>query len=203
MFVREKQTEFAFNPLQQLTCFAALLKEAIVFSLILWCLQTQVDAEIIMGWQDTSCKLNASWLTWLRRSCRLLCDQRPGRFSSSSTWRRRRSCRSAAPGWAGSPGSPLEPGREAQFLVSAWQALHGKSRLHNQHTPLTLPIVCLEFRPMMGSVTSPMSLPLSRKEEERRQAVPTWPGCTSPWMTCSLRSSWKQIGKWWWTLKMK
>lgn len=54
-------------------------------------------------------------------------------------------------------------------------------------------MVCLEFRPIMGSVTTPLSLPLSKKVEERRQAVPTCPGCASPWTTCSPRSSWKQL----------
>lgn len=58
--------------------------------------------------------------------------------------------------------------------------------------PLTFPRVCLEFRPIMGSVATPLSLPFSRKEEERRQAVPTWPGWVSPWTTCSPISSWKQ-----------
>lgn len=53
-------------------------------------------------------------------------------------------------------------------------------------------MVCLEFRPIIGSVTTPLSLPLSKKEEERRQAVPTCPGWASPWTTCSLRSSCEQ-----------
>lgn len=64
--------------------------------------------------------------------------------------------------------------------------------LSHKILPLTFPMVCLEFRPIMGSVTTPLSLPLSKKEEERRQAVPTCPGWTSPWTTCSLRSSCEQ-----------
>lgn len=61
-----------------------------------------------------------------------------------------------------------------------------------QVLPLTFPIVCLEFRPIMGSVTTPLSLPLSENVEERRQAVPTCPGRASPWTTCSPRSSCEQ-----------
>lgn len=48
------------------------------------------------------------WLTWLHVCCQLLCGPQTECFFSSSTWWRRSSCHTETPGWAGSPGNPLE-----------------------------------------------------------------------------------------------
>lgn len=45
---------------------------------------------------------------------------------------------------------------------------------------------------MMGRVRIPALLSLSAMVDDRRHAVPTCPGRTSPWTTCSLRSSSKK-----------
>lgn len=149
--------------------------------------------------------------------CRLLCDPHPECFFSSSTWWTRSSCHTLTPGWAGSPGNPLEQSNKARAMYTMWTdkqrktfitqvTLHRSPPLSFAHSqiiitqceillykilPLTFPMVGLEFRPIIGSVATPVSLPLSKKEEERRQAVPTCPGWASPWTTCSPRSSCK------------
>lgn len=74
----------------------------------------QVKRELVKRWADVGYMLQHSppwlhsWLTWQRGNCQLPGGQHPEHFFSSSTWWRSSSCHTAAPGWAGSPGSPLE-----------------------------------------------------------------------------------------------
>lgn len=150
------------------------------------------------------------WLTWLCVCCQLLCGPHAVYFFSSSIWWRRSSCHTETPGLAGSPGNPLEQrikvGQQGfpcalcelpAFLLHS-QIIVSQRGIHSRETlPLTFPMVCLEFRAIIGSVATPMSIPFSEKEEDRRQAVPTYPGWASPWTTCSLISSCKHIWHIW------
>lgn len=90
------------------TCLAALLNEAMVFSLIRWCLENvrqNVNGDAMPNVQH---RCGYSSLTLLYASFQLLYDQHLLRFSSSSTLWNRNSCHTAVPGWAGSPDNQLK-----------------------------------------------------------------------------------------------